>query len=120
MSEGKELPDKQEKKESPGLMETAKASFFHLLSRKKEIDDKYDQSIAAIKDWEAEQNKKLDAIEEQLKLRYDGTVIDVALMEQQAELECCRQHMLEKQKHDLEDYEALSNEIKEFLKGNSK
>ena len=120
MDKEKKLPDTPEKNRPPGLISKVKDSLSQLSVKKKEIDDKYDQSIAAIRDWEADQNKKLDAVEEQLKLRYDGTVIDVALQEQQAEMERRRQRMLEQNKRDQEEYDALSQQINEFLKGNKK
>jgi len=91
-----------------------KDSLSQLSVKKKEIDDKYDQSIAAIRDWEADQNKKLDAVEEQLKLRYDGTVIDVALQEQQAEMERNRQDLLDSIKQDQEVVQNFSMKIEKY------
>lgn len=120
MDEGKKKPDTSEKNRPPGFISKVKESLSQLSSKRKETDEKYDQSIAAIRDWEAEQNKKLDAVEEHIKLRYDGTVIDVALQEQQAEMERRRQRMLEQNERDQEEYEALSRKFNEFLKENEK
>lgn len=120
MDEGGKKTDKPGKNRPPGLMSKVKDSLLQLSVKKKEIDDKYDQSIAALREWETNQNKKLDAVEEQLKLRYNGTVIDVALHEQQAEMERRRQRMRERNIRTWEEHEALAKEFEEYLKGNKK
>ena len=102
------------------VTEDLKNTFSRLSKRKKEIDDRYDQSIAAIRDWEDEQNKKLDAVEEQIELRYGGTVIDTEQMELQKKLEEQRNAAFEKQKQKTEKFEALSHKIDNLLKGFSK
>ena len=114
MDEGKKLPAKPEKDRPPGLISKVKDSLSQLSMKKKEIDDKYDQSVVAIKDWEADQNKKMDAVEEQLKLRYDGTVIDVAQMEQHAEMERNRQNVLNSIKQDWEDVQNFSIKLEKL------
>ena len=114
MDEGKKMPAKPEKDRPPGLISKVKDSLSQLSMKKKEIDDKYDQSVVAIKDWEADQNKKMDAVEEQLKLRYDGTVIDVAQMEQHAEMERNRQNVLNSIKQDWEDVQNFSIKLEKL------
>lgn len=114
MDEEKEMPDERNKDSRSGLMAKVKESLSQLSSKKKEVDDKYGQSISAIRDWEAEQNRKLDAVEEQIKLRYDGTVIDVAQMEQQAEMDRRRQSMLEQMQRDHEQMADFSRRLEKL------
>jgi len=122
MNDKTELPDKPERNRQPGLMAKAKDSLLRLSSKKKEIDDKYDQSIAAVREWENEQNEKLDVIEDRIRLRYDGTVIDAAQTERQEKLESSRQQVLEQIRREQNDTEDFSRRVEQLklLKGDNK
>ena len=100
-------------------MDLIRDEISRLASGIEQAKEEHDRSIAAIRAWKKEQDGEIDEMERQLKLRYDGTVIDTDLLKLQKDVELHERQVQERIKKDREECEALSREIDDFLKNNT-
>ena len=111
--------DENNKNEDNGQLSPIKREVSRLSSEIKRVNENYDQSIAEINAWKKENHRKLDEIEQQIDLRYGGTVIDADLLKQQKETELFDRKVQENIQKEQEACEALSREIDDLLGNDS-
>ena len=103
--------------EKPRFIGEGRKNLHRLFKEIKKNNAIYDESIAAIKNWEEEESKKIDKAEQQLKEKYDKDIIDCEFEDKKEKIRLMAAEALLLRKKEEEARELWRKEINDLLEG---